>query len=234
MKNHALLTSGFALTALLSTMLLSGELLAAPSSLPAENAVSSTETKPANELTEEVTLEADSPKKVQITVVKDGESSHFTLEGDELTDEALIDNKLSVLDDESRADIISTLQSIRSGKTHILSKERVAQLQALKSELKAREVEIEARGEEMSLLGEDISKLGDTISEIVVSSVQQIDLDEDGHRVMVLHHAGDNELAMALHSIDGQAIQFSMLKELLKDSKLTDEQRDELKALLSN
>ncbi|MCL2920142.1 hypothetical protein [Shewanella litorisediminis] len=234
MKNPALLASRLAVSVMLSTTLLCGELLAAPSSLPSDSEVSTGQAPAPVDIVERVTLEAESPQKVFITVVKDGESTNFTLEGDELTDTALIDNKLSALDNESRADIIKTLQSIRSGKTRVISKGDIAELRALKVELKAREAEIAARSEAMSVRAEEMSKIGNTIAEIVMSSVQQIDLDEDGHRVMVLHHAGDNDLAMELHSVDSQAIQFRMLKELLSDSELTDEQREELKTMLGN
>ena len=239
MKTNALLASSLVVSALLSpailsTALISGELLAAPSSLPSDAEVTTGAAKAPREIVERVTMEANSPKKVFITVVKDGESSSFTLEGDELADEALIDNKLSALDNESRADIINTLQSIRSGKTHVISKGDIAELKALKQHLRVREAEMESRSEEISARAEEMSRIGDSIRKIVISSVQQIDLDDDGHRVMVLHHAGDEDLAMELHSVDSQAIQFKMLKEILSDSELTDEQRNELKAMLGN
>lgn len=232
MKPNALIATGLFMSALLAPTL-----YAAPTGAPADPEVATGAAKAPKAIKEKILkLESDSPKKVFITVVNDDEETSFTLKGDEIFDEALIDNKMSALDNETRAEILATLKSIRDGKLKTLSDKNRAELSSLKLELSAREAEMEARTDELSARAEEMAKLGESISQIVMSSVQQIDLDKDGSRVMVIHADGVDEASFGLHhiSIDKQDMHFKILKEMLSDSELSQEQKAQLQQMLEN
>ncbi|QYK06788.1 hypothetical protein [Shewanella zhangzhouensis] len=209
--------------------------IAAPSSIPDVPETAALAKAP-EVVHHRVEIKKSHPDQVFVSVMKDGDETSFTLKGDELKDEALIDNKLAALDDDTRADIIKTLKSLNDGKIRVIDNEGRERLKTLTLALKSREHEMTARSHALTEMGDDIAKMGEEIEALVMSSVQQIELDGDGHRTIVLHQAAGDENAVELRhfSVDEGAMRFKMLKDLLEDAELSQPQKDELKALLTN
>ncbi|MBT1445711.1 hypothetical protein KJI95_14450 [Shewanella sp. JM162201] len=225
-----------------------GEPAAAATPAPSKPAAAVTSPNPANpanpatpepnkaiekSVKQTVIVNKNGPARVEVMVNNNGEEQQFSFSGDELKDKALIDKRLSALDNDSRTAILSAIDDINSGKLRLLKKGELEELHTLEREMASKQEVMQKQGDELARRGEEMARLGESIERIMEASLQHRELDGEGKRMITIHQLHEGEVSVQLHSIDEDKMRFDMVKSMLGDAKLSDEQKAELKALLA-